>query len=114
MKTFILFLSLFVSGSLLAQEKPTVITEKFQVSGVCDMCKTRIEKAAMYTKGVKKADWNPETGLIEVVYHTGKTNRNAIEQNIAKAGYDTEGAKADAKAYDALPHCCQYKSNEKH
>jgi len=83
-------------------------TETIKVSGNCDMCKARIEKAAKID-GVSKAEWNKETKLLAVTYDPAKTNTDAIEKKIAAAGHDTEKVKAEAKAYDKLPSCCKYR-----
>ncbi|MDF1546730.1 MAG: heavy-metal-associated domain-containing protein [Bacteroidales bacterium] len=83
-------------------------TDKFKVSGNCDMCKNRIEKAAMAVDGVSKADWNSETKMIELSFESSKTDAHKVQMAIAMAGYDTEMHKASDKAYNALPGCCQY------
>jgi copper chaperone CopZ len=83
-------------------------TETIKVSGNCDMCKARIEKAAKID-GVSKAEWNKETKLLAVTYDPAKTNADAISKKVAAAGHDTEKIKAEAKAYDKLPGCCKYR-----
>jgi len=95
------------------QAKPTemkdmIQRETFKVSGKCDMCKERIEKAAKSIKGVKSAQWNSETQKIQVEYNSMKTNNDAIQKAIAKVGHDTQKIKADDKTYNALPDCCKY------
>ncbi|MFN8254200.1 MAG: heavy-metal-associated domain-containing protein [Bacteroidales bacterium] len=91
-------------STVFAQSK----TEKFKVYGNCDMCKNHIEKAVMKVAGVSKADWNKETKIIELSFDESKTSKDKIELAIAKAGHDTEMYKAEDKAYNALPGCCQY------
>jgi mercuric ion binding protein len=86
-------------------------TEIIKVSGNCDMCKTRIEKAARID-GVSKAEWSDETKLLTLVYDPSKVNSNDVQQKIAAIGYDTEKIKADDKAYKNLPGCCQYNRNK--
>ena len=83
-------------------------TETIKVSGNCDMCKARIEKAAKID-GVSKAEWNKETKLLAVTYDPAKTNVDAIGKKVAAAGHDTEKIKAEDKAYDKLPGCCKYR-----
>ena len=83
-------------------------TETLKVSGNCDMCKARIEKAAKIA-GVSKAEWNKETKLLAVTYDPAKTNVDAIGKKVAAAGHDTEKIKAEDKAYDKLPSCCKYR-----
>ena len=90
-----------------AQDKNPVATAKFVVSGNCEMCKKTIE-TSLETKGVKSADWNEKTKMIEVVYQPSKISEEKLHELIAAVGYDTEKKKADDKAYQALPECCQY------
>lgn len=105
-------LSLFSSVSLNAQDGETlksVETTEFEVTGVCGMCKDRIEAAALGTKGVKLATWDQETQMLKVIYKTSKTNLNSIKQSVADAGHDTDTIKADDEAYAKLPACCAYR-----
>ena len=109
MKTKMLTLSfvLMVVGlsTMFAQE---VKTEKLKVNGNCGMCKTRIEKAAKSVDGVSSANWNDETKILAVTYNSAKTDVKKVNAAIAKAGHDTETAKATDKDYKSLPACCQY------
>lgn len=82
--------------------------EKFKVAGNCNLCKTRIEKAANSVKGVSFANWDKETKMLEVKYDEAKTNVHQLHMAIAKAGHDTEMHKASQEAYDNLPACCRY------
>jgi copper chaperone CopZ len=81
----------------------------FTVGGNCDMCKERIEKAAMSVVGVKLASWNAETKKIQVQYNRNKINVLAIHKAIAKVGHDTDKVKAPDNVYKALPECCLYR-----
>ena len=89
-------------------------TEKFKVKGNCGMCETRIEKAANSVDGVKSADWDKETKMIEVYFNPGKTDLHKIHKAIADAGHDTEMHKASNEVYEKLPGCCKYVREEKH
>ena len=109
----IVSLSLFYGLSSQAQDKK-VVTSEFEVIGVCEMCKDRIENAALI-KGVKFAEWNKETGIVKVVYVPKKTSLETIQNAIAKAGHDTDLVKADDEDYKKLPKCCAYRDDvEKH
>ena len=55
-------------------------TEKFKVYGNCGMCETTIEKAANAVDGVKKANWDKKTKMMEVTFDPEKTNLEAIEK----------------------------------
>jgi len=80
----------------------------FKVSGNCDMCKTRIEKAANSVVGVNSAVWDVDTKEIHVSFNHDKTSLDEIHKAIANAGHDTEKETATQEAYDNLPPCCQY------
>ena len=56
------------------------------------MCKKRIEKAAL-TDGVSKAQWNVGTKVMTITYDSTKTSAEAIQQQIAVSGHDTENKK---------------------
>lgn len=102
--TMILLLVILSNGSF---AKEALTKTSFKVSGNCDMCKNRIEKAAK-TEGVKTAVWNVDTHLLTLTFAPAKISVADIEQNIAKAGYDTDRYKANSSAYGKLPQCCQY------
>lgn len=109
-KSLIIFMILFMSAFvMLAQNKKKVKEVNFKVDGVCTMCKTRIEEAALYTKGVKFAEWNKESKMLKVAFKTHKVDEKTIHQKIAKAGHDTEEVNAPEKAYAKLPGCCKYR-----
>jgi len=81
--------------------------ESFKVSGNCDMCKARIEKAVK-VEGVKNASWDAKTQLLTVTYEPSKTSKDALCKLIASAGHDTEKYKAPDDVYAKLPGCCHY------
>ncbi len=108
---FLLFAATF---TLKAQQPAAIVEKTITVYGDCDNCKINIERAASYVKGVKKAKWDKDKNELFVVFKNDKTSISAIEEAVAKAGYDTEHVKADQKAYDALPECCHYRTTEKH
>lgn len=80
------------------------------VQGNCQMCKYRIEAAAMSTKGVKNAIWNVETKVLVVGFLKKKTSKEKVAESIAKAGHDSEQATAYKKNYEELPLCCAYRN----
>ena len=80
-----------------------------EVDGVCGMCKERIEKAAIRTKGVKSAVWDIQTHDLSLIYDERKTNLKAIQQNIADVGHDTKAIKATEEAYNSVHECCKYR-----
>jgi len=103
----------FISSSIQAQSTEIELSNKpiqisFQVHGVCNMCKTRIENAALI-KGVKFADWNKEAQILTVVYKPTKVTEIVIHEAVAEVGHDTDRIKATNKVYKSLPGCCAYR-----
>jgi periplasmic mercuric ion binding protein len=80
---------------------------EFRVSGNCDMCKNRIEKAATM-EGVKSATWSVETKMLTVEYDENKVKLDDIHKKVAEAGHDTDKMKAADNVYNNLPACCRY------
>lgn len=80
-----------------------------EVDGVCLMCKERIEKAAIKTKGVKSAVWDVQTHMLSLIFDERKTNIQTIEESVAAVGHDTKNVKATEEAYESLHSCCKYR-----
>ena len=83
----------------------------FEVDGVCRMCKKRIERASLKTKGVKSAVWNLETHQLQVIYNEQKVDIETIKSNISAVGHDTNTVKASNEAYEKLFKCCKYRDS---
>ena len=83
-------------------------TETIKVSGNCESCKARIEKAAKEA-GVTKADWSDKTKVLTLVYDLSKVKSDDVQKKIAAVGHDTPKFKATAAVYNALPGCCKYR-----
>lgn len=92
------------SADLFAQE-----SARFQVSGVCGMCKTRIEKAAK-DAGAISAEWDLESKMLAVRV-ASKNSVAAIQQKVAGVGHDNDGARASDDVYNKLHGCCKYERN---
>lgn len=108
MKKGILLLTiLLVSLTAVAQNKNKKIT--FEVDGKCEMCKMRIEKAALNVPGVKYARWDIPTHQLSVVIDERKTDVMQIKTALAEAGHDTQELKAPQEAYDKIYPCCKYR-----
>lgn len=90
-----------------AQTAAKVQTETFEVKGLCSMCETRIENAALIT-GVKSAEWNKETHQITVIFNPQKVTLQTIHNAIANAGHQTSLVAPNMDAYKKLPACCAY------
>lgn len=101
---------LLCSSLFAAAQKDTTVT--FKVSGLCEMCKERIEKAAQ-GKGVIAADWDVESKILTLQYDPSSTNPEKVQQRIADVGHDTELKKAKDYVYKELPECCWYRDPSK-
>ncbi|HAF27736.1 MAG TPA: efflux RND transporter periplasmic adaptor subunit, partial [Bacteroidales bacterium] len=87
----------------------TITHEKFKVSGNCEMCKDRIEKAALSLKGVNLAEWGIETKMLHITFDVNQVKLMDIHNKIASVGHDTEMVKAPDNVYNDLPACCLYR-----
>lgn len=108
----LLFVTL-VSFSMSAQEKKSKIdTAKFEVKGVCNMCKERIENAALI-KGVKWVEWDKATDTLTVIYRVDKLDIQKVHNSVAESGHTTEKVECNLDAYNKLPACCAYMGDVK-
>lgn len=110
MKKIILIFTLLITTVTFAQNKNAKAS--MEVDGVCGMCKERIEKAAIRTKGVKSAVWSIDTHELKLMYDERKTNLETISKNIAAVGHDTKEIKATDEAYDSVHPCCRYRDKD--
>ena len=110
MKNVLILFVLLTTVSTYSQNKNAKAS--FEVDGVCMMCKARIEKACITTKGVKTADWNVKTHELNIVFDDRKTNINSIKAKIAQVGHDTEEIKATDEAYNKIDACCKYRDEQ--
>lgn len=113
MRKIIFIIGLLLIGfSAQAQKKKKNAKVSLEVDGVCMMCKGRIEKAALNSKGVKYAQWNVKTHELKLIIDERKTDVKTIQQNLANVGHDTKAIKATKEVYDNLHPCCKYRSEE--
>lgn len=106
---FITVLASLVSTIVVGQEKKKKTTEiNFNVNGICEMCKDRIENA-LDVKGIKFSEWNVETHNCTVVYKPTIISEKEIHQLIADVGHDTDSIKATEEVYKNIHHCCKYR-----
>lgn len=87
----------------------SMVQDSFRVSGLCGMCKDRIEKTAKELSGVMSAVWDAETQMLKIGYHPNEITLRTIHKAIAAVGHDTELEKAPDEVYKALPACCLYR-----
>lgn len=110
MKRIFLMLTLLLTTITFAQNKNAKAS--MEVDGVCGMCKERIEKAAIRTKGVKSAVWNVDTHELKLIFDERKTDLKTISKSIAAVGHDTKEIKATDEAYESVHPCCKYRDDE--
>lgn len=111
-KTIIILMMLFVGISTQAQKKKKNAKHTMEVDGVCMMCKKRIEKACLNTKGVKFAQWDIPSKQLTVIIDERKTDMNKVAQSVANVGHDSKEVKAPQEVYDKLHGCCKYRDEE--
>ena len=108
MKNILILLVALIGFSAQAQEKNKNAKFAFEVNGNCEQCKKRIEKAAYSVPGVKMAGWDIQTHQLTGIVNEEKATASDIKKAVAKAGHDTDEAKATDQQYNDLHHCCQY------
>ncbi|MFD0798778.1 heavy-metal-associated domain-containing protein [Maribacter chungangensis] len=92
-----------------AQEKNKKMT--MEVNGKCDMCKTRIEKAALGVKGVKYALWDIPSKELSLIIDERKTDPMKVKTAIVAVGHDTKELKATEEVYSGIHPCCKYRED---
>ncbi|WP_445711365.1 heavy-metal-associated domain-containing protein [Flavobacterium sp.] len=105
----VLLVGLFSLVSFSQEKKSKNKQVSFKVTGNCEMCEKKIEKAAFSIKGVKSADWKNDEQNIFLIIDETKCSALDVANAIAKVGYDSELVKANDEDYDNLHGCCQYK-----
>ena len=83
------------------------VTEQFLVKGNCNMCKARIENAALKA-GAQTANWTADNQTLIMTLDESKVKCDDILIQIAEVGHDNEKYKAPEDAYKNLPACCLY------
>lgn len=106
-----LICSSFAFSNTQAQSPTKDTAVSFPVAGVCGQCKDRIE-TALQMRGVKSADWDVDTHILNVVFDATKTDLDKIHTKIASVGHDTPLKKADDKVYENIASCCHYRDPE--
>ena len=81
MKTILLTATMLFVGTLTYGQNKNA-KASIEVDGVCMMCKKRIEKASIKTKGVKSASWNLDTHELRLIFDENKTSVEQISSNV--------------------------------
>lgn len=105
----VVLLALFATSAY-AQEKNKKMT--MEVDGVCEMCKLRIEKAALGVKGVKYALWDIPSHQLSLIMDERKTNAMEVKTALVAVGHDTKELKATEEAYNKVMPCCRYRDEK--
>ena len=103
----ILLLSVFTMN-VSAQQKTVQIMTSAECVENC--CKERIEEEMQFTRGVTAVNLDVKTQILTVTFKEKKMNADNIRGIISKIGYDADDVKADTKAHNKLPSCCQNNS----
>lgn len=109
-KVITVLILVFIATTSLAQEKNKKVT--MEVDGVCEMCKIRIEKAALGIKGVKYALWDIPSHQLSLIIDERKTDPMQIKTALVAVGHDTKELKATEEAYNKVMPCCKYRDDE--
>ena len=112
MKKLIFLFLFFISTSISAQNEKNK-KSNFEVIGNCEICKKRIEKAALSLKGVKMASWDIPSNILSVIYNSNKISPEKIQSAVADVGHDTPLFNAPDNVYNELPMCCIYERKPK-
>lgn len=104
MKYLVVIIALVFGFNVSAQESGEA---KIQTSAECGSCKTRIEDKLNYTKGIKFAELDLTTKVLEVKYSPKKITLAEIKTILSETGYDADEVKANPAAVESLPACCK-------
>lgn len=106
MKNAVLIILMALASSSFGQSSK-VETVKIQTTAECGDCKDRIEGKLNYTKGIKFADLDLDTKIVEVKYKTAKISLDEIKHIISEIGYGADEVPANPESVKKLPACCQ-------
>jgi len=106
MKKIIIALFSILTINAWAQTETVQIATSAQCIGDC--CKERIEEEMQFTRGVTAVDLDIESSILTVTFKTKKTDADKLRNAISLIGYNADDVKANKKAHDKLPSCCQH------
>jgi len=105
-KLIIAFFSILTINAWAQKETVEILTSASCYEGLC--CKERIEEEMQFTRGVTAVDFNIESQLLTVTFKKKKTDADKLRKVISLLGYNADDVKANKKAHDNLPSCCQH------
>ena len=106
MKKLMIILFSVLTVNAWAQKEIVKILTSASCVGIC--CKDRIEQEMQFTRGVRAVDLDIESGILTVTFKTNKTDANKLRKAVSLIGYNADDVKANKKAHDKLPSCCQH------
>jgi mercuric ion binding protein len=92
------------TGQISAQKSKTI---EFHTSAQCGMCKNTIEEAMNFERGIQFVELNLENMFLTVKYKTKIHTEESVKNLVSKLGYSAGEVKANEKAMNDLPKCCQ-------
>ena len=105
-KLIIALFSILTINAWAQKETVEILTSASCFEGLC--CKERIEEEMQFTRGVTAVDLDIESQVLSVTFKTKKTDVDKLRKVISLLGYNADDVKANKKAHDNLPSCCQH------
>ena len=105
-KLIIILFSILTVNAWAQKETVSILTSAACYEGSC--CKDRIEEEMQFTRGVTAVDLDIESSILTVTFKTKKTDADKLRKTISLIGYNADDVKANKKAHDKLPSCCQH------
>ena len=102
----IILFSVLTVNAWAQKETVEILTSASCFEGPC--CKERIEEEMQFTRGVTAVDFDIQSQVLTVTFKTKKTNAYKLRKAISLIGYNADDVKANKKAHDKLPSCCQH------
>ena len=100
----LMILFTMLSNELSAQKTKTI---EFHTSAQCGMCKDAIEGAMNFERGIQFVELNLDNMFLTVKYKTKIHTEKSVKNLVSELGYSAGEVKADEKAMNELPKCCQ-------
>ena len=105
-KLMIILFSVLTVNAWAQKETVSILTSAACYEGLC--CKDRIEQEMQFTRGVTAVDLDIDSKVLTVTFKTKKTDADKLRKVISLIGYNADDVKANKKAHDKLPSCCQH------
>ena len=93
-----------LSTQVNAQKSNTIM---FHTSAQCGMCKDAIEGAMNFERGIQFVELNLDNMFLTVKYKTKIHTEKSVKNLVSELGYSAGEVKANEKAMNELPKCCQ-------